>query len=78
DTSPGSMMPAYPWLFDAELDAEEIVNRMKGLSKVGVPYTEADYLSAPKELEGKTEGDALIVYLLKLGKDTATLSKSIR
>ncbi|RHX80028.1 cytochrome-c oxidase, cbb3-type subunit II [Leptospira yasudae] len=80
DTSPGSVMPAYPWLFEesARLDAEKIVNHMKGLSKIGVPYSEADYLSAAKELEGKTEGDALIAYLLKLGKDTAELSKSIQ
>ena len=76
ETSPGSIMPAYPWLFEdsAKVDAERIVSHMKGLAKVGVPYTEQDYAKAAAEVSGKTDGDALIAYLLKLGRDTASIS----
>jgi cytochrome c oxidase cbb3-type subunit 2 len=34
---------------------------------VGVPYTDEQIANAPKELEGKTEEDALIAYLQGLG-----------
>jgi cytochrome c oxidase cbb3-type subunit 2 len=80
ETSPGSVMPAYPWLFekDSRVDIEQTVANMKALAKLGVPYTEKDFEEAPKLLEGKREGDALIAYLLKLGRDSAELEKSVR
>jgi cytochrome c oxidase cbb3-type subunit II len=80
ETSPGSIMPAYPWLFekDATLDAASIQNHMEGLMVVGVPYTKSDLDSVPTSIQGKTEGDALVAYLLRLGKDSAELSKSIK
>ena len=34
---------------------------------VGVPYTDEQIESAPSELEGKTEMDAMIAYLQGLG-----------
>ncbi len=77
---PKSIMPAYPWLFDADnlVDAEQIVSNMKALSKVGVPYTEEDFAKAAEMVKGKTEGDALVAYLQKLGRDSAELQKSIK
>ncbi|MBI3395633.1 MAG: cbb3-type cytochrome c oxidase subunit I [Spirochaetia bacterium] len=72
ETSPGSVMPAYPWVFKIMLDPAEVETHMRGLAKVGVPYTEDDYRKAA-DVKGKTEGDALIAYLLKLGRDTAHL-----
>jgi cytochrome c oxidase cbb3-type subunit 2 len=79
-TSPGSIMPSYEWLFEANatLDAEDIKSRMRGLEKVGVPYTSTDYESAQSLLQGKTKGDALIAYLMKLGRDTANLQESVK
>ncbi len=41
-TSPGSIMPAYPWLFTEKADIESIPNRISALRTVGVPYV-ADY-----------------------------------
>jgi cytochrome c oxidase cbb3-type subunit 2 len=75
-----SIMPPYPWLFEesATLSVDSIVSNMKALSKVGVPYTEEDYSKAKELLDGKLEGDALIAYLMKLGKDTANLESSIK
>ncbi|BDA78663.1 cbb3-type cytochrome c oxidase subunit II [Leptospira kobayashii] len=80
DTAKGSVMPAYPWLFleSAKLDPAQIADHMRGLRKVGVPYTDADIASVQSLVLGKTEGDALIAYLLKLGKDTAALSKGLQ
>jgi cytochrome c oxidase cbb3-type subunit 2 len=37
------------------------------LRRLGVPYTEEEITNAPKELEGKTEEDALIAYMQGLG-----------
>lgn len=76
-TSNGSVMPAYPWLFEADnlVSAEQIKAHMEGLKKVGVPYTDEDFNKIASEVQGKTKGDALIAYLLKLGRDTANLEK---
>ncbi len=49
------------------VDGEEIATHMKGLSKVGVPYTEADIASAVQAVSGKTEMDAMVAYLQSLG-----------
>ncbi|RME90655.1 MAG: cytochrome-c oxidase, cbb3-type subunit II [Candidatus Hydrogenedentota bacterium] len=70
ETSPGSIMPAYPWLFENELDIEQTKANMRALRALGVPYTDEDIAAADKLLKGKTEGDAVIAYLLKLGRDT--------
>jgi cytochrome c oxidase cbb3-type subunit 2 len=40
---------------------------MTAMRRLGVPYTDEDIANAPKELEGKTELDALIAYLQGLG-----------
>ncbi|MGJ8725978.1 MAG: cytochrome-c oxidase, cbb3-type subunit I [Roseibacillus sp.] len=41
-TSPGSNMPAYPWLFEQKTDFKGIPARIKAQVKVGVPFTQ-DY-----------------------------------
>lgn len=64
---PESNMPAYPWLAGAGLDAKEITTRMRGLQKLGDPYTEADFAGVSAALADKTELDALVAYLQGLG-----------
>ena len=57
---PRTNMPAYAWLADNKLDPREIRHKMDVL---GFPYTE-------KEIQGladKTEMDAIVAYLQKLG-----------
>jgi cytochrome c oxidase cbb3-type subunit 2 len=68
DVVPESIMPSYPWLADARLSVDEIEAHMRGLAKVGLPYTDADYKSVADAVKGKTEMDALIAYLQDLGK----------
>jgi cytochrome c oxidase cbb3-type subunit 2 len=67
DVVPESIMPAYPWLEENMLEASMIQDKMKALTLVGVPYTEAQITGAPAALEGKKEMDALIAYLQSLG-----------
>ena len=64
---PESVMPSYPWLDDAVLDGETISKHMKGLQRIGVPYTDEDIASAPDKVKNKTEMDALVAYLQVLG-----------
>jgi cytochrome c oxidase cbb3-type subunit 2 len=67
DLVPESIMPAYPWLAKTEVDSSTIASHMRGLRKVGVPYTDAQIASAEGEIKGKTESQALIAYLQGLG-----------
>lgn len=67
DVVPESIMPAYPWLFDATLDGELTGRKMKVLRQLGVPYTNADIAGAGAAVSGRRESDALIAYLQQLG-----------
>jgi cytochrome c oxidase cbb3-type subunit 2 len=67
DVVPESNMPAYTWLSKTPLDPDVMAPRMTALSRVGVPYTQADIAGAAGEVQGKTEEDALIAYLQVLG-----------
>ena len=67
DLVPESNMPAYPWLLTAKVDDATIADHMRGLRRVGVPYTDAEIAAAPAEVRGKAEIDALVAYLQVLG-----------
>jgi cytochrome c oxidase cbb3-type subunit 2 len=66
DVVPESNMPGYPWLAATALDGEEVAAEMRALSRVGVPFTEADIAAAPAAVQGKTQMDALIAFLQSL------------
>jgi len=67
DVVPESVMPSFPWLAANKVDAAVLPLKMAALRKVGVPYTDAEIATAAKDVEGKTEMDALIAYLQSLG-----------
>ena len=67
DLVPESNMPGYPWLTKAAANAEDIQAKLRALRFLGVPYTDEQFAAAAKELQGKTEMDALIAYLQVLG-----------
>jgi len=74
DVVPESNMPAYPWLFKAKLDGANTAAKMKALNTVVgitcpncVQYTDADIQKAKAEVEGKTEAEAVVAYLQRLG-----------
>jgi cytochrome c oxidase cbb3-type subunit II len=64
---PESIMPDYPWLEKTVADAGSIQRHMRALRAVGVPYTDAEIATAPEQLKGKTELDAMVAYLQGLG-----------
>jgi cytochrome c oxidase cbb3-type subunit 2 len=57
---PKSNMPAYGFLNDNPLDPDY---SRKSMDVLGFPYTEAEI----KALDGKTEMDAIVAYMQKLG-----------
>jgi len=64
---PESVMPRYPWLESDMVDASVTEAKMRALSIVGVPYTDADFAGAAQAVQGKTEMEATIAYLQVLG-----------
>jgi len=64
---PESVMPNYPWLLNAVLDPDTVVDRVKAMQTLGVPYTEQDITAIAGSVRGKTEMDAMVAYLQVLG-----------
>ena len=80
DVVPESNMPGFPWFAENELDGDSVAHRMAVMNTLvsatcnGCETYSAEQLAAvPRELEGKTEMDAMIAYLQRLG--TAIKSK---
>ncbi len=64
-TSPGSIMPRYPWLLTQKLDTNSLPARLKALRQTGVPYPDGyENGEAQKELQAQANG---IVLGLKVG-----------
>ncbi len=72
DVVPESIMPGFPWFATTKLNPSNIQRRMRVLRELGVPYTDQEIADAPKEIEGKTQMDAVIAYLQNLGTDIKT------
>jgi len=51
DTSPGSIMPNYPWLYDTKLDTSHTLKKMEVLRTLGTPYDDKDMEKALRQLE---------------------------
>ena len=68
DVVPESNMPNFPWLAESMIDGDQITAHMRGLKRLGDPYTDADLAGASAAVEGKTELDAVVAYLQALGK----------
>jgi cytochrome c oxidase cbb3-type subunit 2 len=67
DVVPQSNMPAFPWLFEREINGELTGKKMSVLRRLGVPYSDADISGAEDAVAGKREIDALVTYLQQLG-----------
>src|SRR5690606_30249791 len=57
-TSPGSIMPAYPWLFEQQIDYSLLSDKMKAMKKLGVPYTDEQINNAVQDAEKQAAGIA--------------------
>ncbi len=83
EVSPGSIMPAYYWFLENDLNASQIKAKMRALRTLGVPYTDEDIEYAVDDLhtqaneiaatidgaESNKEVIAVIAYLQRLGTD---------
>ncbi|MGV6844799.1 MAG: cytochrome-c oxidase, cbb3-type subunit I, partial [Lutibacter sp.] len=49
-TSPGSIMPRYSWIIKNDLNASDIEAKMKGLVKLGVPYSSKEIANARQSI----------------------------
>jgi cytochrome c oxidase cbb3-type subunit I/II len=58
-TSPGSIMPAYTWIYDAALDTSHIEGKIITLRRLGVPYRPGFETRAEAELHTQAERIAL-------------------
>jgi cytochrome c oxidase cbb3-type subunit 2 len=72
DVVPESNMPGFPWFETTPADSADIQAKMRTLKFLGHPYTDKEIEDAPKQLEGKSEMDAMIAYLQSLGTSVKT------
>ena len=54
-TSPGSIMPAYPWLIYNRLDTSKTLKKMEVMIQLGVPYSESDMATAYEHMEAQAK-----------------------
>ncbi len=57
-TSPGSIMPPYPWLIDQGLDTTGTKAKLNAMRILGVPYTDEEVNGANADLMRQAEGIA--------------------
>ncbi|MGJ1387427.1 cytochrome-c oxidase, cbb3-type subunit I [Sphingobacterium spiritivorum] len=70
-TSPGSIMPTYPWLIDQKLDNSIIKEKMNAMRVLGVPYSDKDIENAHADIAKQAEAIAkdLAANQVKVGSD---------
>ncbi|HLV42413.1 MAG TPA: cytochrome-c oxidase, cbb3-type subunit I [Brumimicrobium sp.] len=71
--SPGSIMPAYPWLAEDELDTGSLEKKIRVLRSIGVPYAEGFEFEALADLQKQADGIAQ-----NLIKDLSTAQSNIQ
>lgn len=60
-TSPGSIMPAYPWLLTQNLDYESTPTKIRAMQKIGVPY--ADGFADNSIADARKQAEAIVADL---------------
>ena len=60
-TSPQSIMPSYRHLLTNRLDLSDVGAKMRGLRRIGVPYTDADIAAAPARAQSQADSIAAAV-----------------
>jgi cytochrome c oxidase cbb3-type subunit I/II len=74
-TSPGSIMPRYPWLLTQTLETNALPARISALRKVGVPYP-VGYENGDAQKELATQASAIVLGL-KVGSVDTTPDREI-
>lgn len=72
--SPGSIMPAYEWMIDDDLDVSNTATKISAMRSMGVPYEEGFEKEIPKNMEEQAR--AIAERILKdLDKENMTEEK---
>jgi cytochrome c oxidase cbb3-type subunit I/II len=75
-TSPGSIMPGYPWLYDAALDTSHVEGKIITLRRLGVPYPTAYEKPMLRELGLPVVSAARLDLEAQAGRIAASLSQA--
>ncbi|MBK8098221.1 MAG: cytochrome-c oxidase, cbb3-type subunit I [Planctomycetes bacterium] len=75
DTSPNSVMPAYPWMYGNTADKAIAGDKMRVLRKLGVPYTKEQILGAAADYD--RDAAAIVATLASKGITDAAPDKEI-
>src|SRR6185369_16869559 len=74
-TSPGSIMPRYPWLLTQKFDTSSLPSRLGALRKIGVPYP-AGYENGPAQKELAAQAQQVVLGL-KVGMVNTETNREI-
>lgn len=64
-TSPGSIMPPYPWLYEKTWSVEDAQASMRAMQTLGVPYSDADIEGAGESMQRQSQ--EIVASLAKAG-----------
>jgi cytochrome c oxidase cbb3-type subunit I/II len=67
-TSPGSIMPAYPWLLTRRIDARDVTRSVTAMQRLGVPYMGVTVESVASSL--RTQGGIIVRSLASMNIET--------
>ena len=69
--SPGSIMPAYGWLYDQSLNTSQTLDKLAAMKQLGVPYEDIQVQEAVKDLEAQAKiiQAQLATEKIKIGAD---------
>ncbi len=72
DLSPTSIMPSYAFMEATDLDFDSIPYRVKAMQRLGVPYSEQDYIDS--KANAKAQAEAIAKNLVDQGKDPGLIA----
>ena len=69
-TSPGSIMPSYPWLYTQTYDAADVAATVSVMKTLGVPYTDTQASAEGVKTSLDEQSQAVVANLAGLGIET--------
>jgi cytochrome c oxidase cbb3-type subunit I/II len=75
EVSPGSIMPAYPWLYRDQTDFKIIQKKLQVMKTLGVPYTDQEIEFA--QAHARSDAQAIAAELKSQGLDSANENHEI-
>jgi cytochrome c oxidase cbb3-type subunit I/II len=76
-TTPGSIMPRYPWLYEDELNTKYTKRKLEVMRQVGVPYSDEQIKNAVSDLQRQAQAMAEELFSQGVPRDEKLASKEI-